>query len=156
MVKKSYQAGVRDEKNVAKAILKNQRASLKFSSEIAREIKGKRLDKSVKFMEDIVAKKRHLPIRVFKKGVPHRKGDAKSYTPAGRYPVGAANVFLKLLETVKANADYKGLDAENLIITHILASQGFQRISFQSQGKISGKRRKRKSVHLEIIVREAK
>lgn len=156
MVKKVYQTEIHDEKNVAKAILKNQRASLKFSTEMAREIKGKRLDKSERFVEDIVAKKRHLPLRVYKKKVAHRKGDAQSYTPSGRYPTDTANVFLKLLETVKANADYKGMDAENLIITHIFASKGFQRISFQTQGRISGKRRKRKSVHLEIVVREAK
>jgi len=156
MVKKAYQVQLAKETAIAKAMLKNQRASLKFSTELAREIKGKRLDKSEKFLQEIVEKKTHLPLRVYRRKVPHRKGETKSFTPAGRYPMGTAKIFLKLLETVKANADYKGLDSENLIITHLFASQGFQRVSYQTQGRISGKRRKRKSVHLEIVVMEAK
>ena len=62
---------------------------------------------------------------------------------------------MKALEELKSNADYKGLDAENLLIVHGFASQGYARISFQSQGRISGKRRKRKATHLELIAREA-
>ena len=60
-----------------------------------------------------------------------------------------------MLNSVKANADYKGLNEENLIIIHAFSSQGFRRRSAQSQGRISGKRRKRKSTHMEVIVREA-
>jgi large subunit ribosomal protein L22 len=155
MVKKEYQKKI-EGKKVAKAVAKNQRASLKYSTELVREIKGKRLDKAEAFIKRILKKEEYLPLRVYNKKVGHRKGDAKSFSKSGRFPKGTLNVFLKLLESVKANADYKGLDSENLMIVHAFASQGFQRTSFQSQGKIGGKRRKRKSTHIEVIVMEGK
>lgn len=156
MVKKNYQAKLKDSKKIAKAIAKNQRASLKFSTEIVREIKGKRVDSVEKFLQRILEKKEWLPLRRYKKKTGHKKGSAKSFTKIGGTPVGTVRVFLNLLNTVKANADYKGLDADNLIITHVFASQGFRRYSSQSQGRTAGKRRRRKSVHLEIAVVEAK
>ncbi len=156
MVKKNYQVGVKDEKKVTKAIAKNQRASLKYATELVREIKGKRVSKVEEVLNRILEKKEFLPLRRYKKKIGHRKGKAKSSTKTGRYPIRTVNVFLNLLNTVKANADYKGLDAENLVITHAFASQGFRRISYQSQGRISGKRRRKKSIHLEIIAREVK
>ena len=86
----------------------------------------------------------------------HRKGDAQSFTKSGKYPIRACRAFLGLLDSVKSNADYKGLDAEKLLIKHITANQGYRRISYQARGRISGKRRQKKSTHLEIIVQEMK
>ncbi|MCX6798754.1 MAG: hypothetical protein NTW59_01500 [Candidatus Diapherotrites archaeon] len=48
------------------------------------------------------------------------------------------------------------MGTDNLLIAHCFASQGFRRIGFQPKGKIAGKRRKRKSAHIEIVVTEAK
>jgi ribosomal protein L22 len=61
-----------------------------------------------------------------------------------------------MLELVKANADFKGLDTDKLLIIHAFAAQGFRRMSLQPKGKIGGKLRLRKSVHLEVIVTEVK
>jgi len=97
-----------------------------------------------------------LPLRKYNKKIGHKKGEAKLFSKIGRYPKRTLKAFVEILNTVQANADYKGLDSENLIITHMFASQGFQRTSYQSQGRISGKRRKNKSVHLEVVVMEAK
>ncbi len=157
MVKKAYQvqtsAGAA---RIAKAVMKNKPISLKYSLEIISNIKGQRLDKSVAWLNRILRMEEFLPLRVYNKKVPHRRGDAKMFAKAGRYPLRAVKAFIGLLNTVKANADYKGLDSENLLITHAFASQGFARMSYQSQGRISGKARKRKSAHIEIVVREAR
>lgn len=156
MAKKNYYSEIAGEKNVAKAILKNRHASLKYSTEIAREIKGMRLDKAEAFLKRIASKQEFLPLRRYSTKGAHRKGDARSFTKAGRYPGKTAGCFLDLLENVKANADYKGMDAENLLIASVFASQGYARRSHQKQGNISGKSYKRKSAHLEIVVREAR
>jgi|SRR3989344_7504753 len=154
MVKRNYQIELKGKK-IAKAMTKNANVSLKFSLELIREIKGKRLDKSEAFLGRIVDMKEHLPLRVYKKKVAHRRGDARSFTKSGKYPVKTAKIWISLLQSVKANADYAGLDADNLIITHAFASQGYRRYSFQSQGRIGGKRRIKKAAHIEIAVREA-
>jgi large subunit ribosomal protein L22 len=156
MTKKFYSTELAESKKIAKAILTNQPISLKYSIEISREIRGKPLNKAEKFLMDVSEKKRHVPLRRFRQEMGHRKGDAVSFTKSGKFPLRASKVFLGLLDSVKANADYKGLDAENLLIKHVSANQGFRRVSFQSQGRISGKRRHKKSTHLEIIVQEMK
>ena len=154
MVKRNYQVELKGKK-IAKAMTKNANVSLKFSLELIREIKGKRIDKAEAFLRRIRKQEEFLPLRVYKKKVAHRRGDARSFTKSGRYPIKVAKIWLSLLESVKANADYAGLDADNLIITHAFASQGYRRYSYQSQGRIGGKRRIKKSAHIEVAVREA-
>ena len=157
MVKKTYQISTSaGAARIAKAMMKNKPVSLKYSLEIISNIKGQRLDKSLAWLGRIMRMEEFLPLRVYHKKVPHRKGEAKMFAKAGRYPFRVVKAFIGLLNTVKANADYKGLDSENLLITHAFASQGFARMSYQSQGRISGKARKRKAAHIEIVVREAR
>lgn len=155
--KKNYnvQFSLSNEKTIAKAIANNAPVSLKYSTEISREIKGKRINWAMQFLKDVSEKKRHLPLRRYNKEVPHRKGDAISHTKTGRYPKRCSGKWLELLEQVKANADYKGLNADNLIIIHAFASKGVGRTSHQKQGKISGKTHVGKAAHLEVIAREA-
>ncbi len=156
MVKKNLQNRSVAGKKSAVAVLKNKPVSLKYVLEIIRAVKGKRVDKAIAFLKRVMAFEEHLPLRVYNKKVPHRKGQAKSYVKAGRYPVRAAKAFIELLELAKANANNKGLDAENLLIVHAFASQGFRRTAYQPMGRIAGKVRKRKSCHMEVVVREAK
>ena len=155
MVKKNYQVSAASGK-IAKAMMKNKPVSLKYSLEIISNIKGQPVEKALVWLGRISRMENFLPLRKYNKKVGHRKGDSQMFAKAGRYPVRCVNALIELLQTVKANADYKGMDSENLLITHMFASQGFARMSYQSQGRISGKARKRKSTHLEVIVREAR
>ena len=156
MVKQSLQIQQVHAKKTAHAIMKNKPVSLKYVLEIIRQIKGKRVDKAIDYLERVVDMKDHVPLRVYHGKVAHRKGQAQGYVKAGRYPIRTANAIIEILESVKANADFKGLDSDNLIIIHMFASQGYARIGYQAMGRISGKRREHKSCHIEVVVREAK
>ncbi|MBM3281835.1 MAG: 50S ribosomal protein L22 [Candidatus Diapherotrites archaeon] len=157
MVKTNYNyAGTYDAQRMARAFSTNQAASVKYSLEISRMIKGKSLDESVKFLNDVASQKTFLPLRTYHKKVPHRKGQAIVGTKSGRYPQRTCKVWLNILNTVRANADVKGLDVKKLQIVHANATHGFQRIRNQAQGRISGKSRKSKSAHIEVIVREVR
>ncbi|PIN85796.1 MAG: 50S ribosomal protein L22 [Candidatus Diapherotrites archaeon CG11_big_fil_rev_8_21_14_0_20_37_9] len=157
MVKKSYQIQTEGrQKKRAMAMMKNKPISRKYTVEIISHIKGKRVDKSLTWLEKITKMEEFLPLRKYIKKIGHRKGDSKANTKVGRYPIRTVKAIMELLESVKANADYKGLDSENLLITHMFASEGFTRASYQSQGRIAGKRRANKSTHVEIIVEEAR
>lgn len=147
---------VKNEKKVAKAIAKNQRISTKYATELCREIRGKKLSKVEKRLQRILNKEEFLPLRKYNRKVAHRKGESISGVKSGRYPQKLCEAFLKLLDSVKANADFKGLDNENLLIAHCFASRGFARRSAQSKGRIAGKRRRSKSTHVEVIVAEAR
>lgn len=157
MAKKNYQIQLSDsdKKKTAMAVAKGSRMSLKYATEIIRQIRGKPLNKAEEFLQKVIAHKEHLPLHTYRKKVAHRKGEAKDGVKSGRYPEKTCKAVLSVLESVKANADYKGLDEEKLLIVHAFASQGFARVSHQPQGHIGGKRRKKQSVHFEVIVREA-
>lgn len=98
------------------------RISPKAATEVCRAIKGMKLDEAKRFLEEVIKMKRPVPFRRYKKEVPHRRMDEKWY--AGRYPVKAAKRILKLLEELEANAEYKGMDVENLIIIHAASQRG--------------------------------
>lgn len=156
MAKKNYQATPGKESKTAKAILKNTGVSLKYATEILREIKGQPVNKAIARLQRICEMKEALPLRKYNKKVAHRKGYPKAGVKSGRYPINTAKKVIEMLELAKANADFKGLEAEKLLVIHGFASQGFRRMGLQPKGKIGGKLRLKKSVHLEVIVMEVK
>lgn len=95
--------------------------SPKHSVEICREIRGMDLQKAKDYLEEVVELKTPVPFKKFKKCVPHRKG--KGFGP-GRYPQKAASKILKLLEDCEANAEYNGLNTDELRIKHISSKKG--------------------------------
>lgn len=158
-MKKEYNfdfSELKDEKGIAKAMALNKPISTKYATEFCREINGKNVERVEAFLNNVIQGKEFLPLRKYNKKVAHRKGDSKSNVKSGRYPKKAAGVFLGLVRDVKANADYKGLDVDKLFVLHSFASLGFRRFGYQARGKIGGKRRRKKSTHIEIIVKERK
>ncbi len=139
-------------KKIAKAKSRNAPISFKFSVELAREIKGRKYSSVLKFIERIIKKEEHLPIRKFRKKVAHRKGEAKSKVKSGRYPIRVARVWKKLLESAEKNADALGLDIKNLYVLHAFTSKGLRRITIQKKGRM--RYRRKKACHIEIILEE--
>jgi large subunit ribosomal protein L22 len=111
-----------DESRIAKAMGVELRMSPKWSVETCWAIRGKKLEDAIEFLEDVIQMRRPVPIKKYKKGLAHRRGLSKAY--AGRYPVKVAENILKVLESARSNAEYKGLDTERLYIKHISALRG--------------------------------
>lgn len=110
-----------EESKIARVCGRNLRISPKHSVEIARTIKGMRVDQAKAYLEKVQKKKAAVPFRRHRKKVGHKKV-FKWY--AGRYPVKASGHFYRLLKEVEANAEYKGLDNERLRIIHASAYKG--------------------------------
>ncbi|MEK6977939.1 MAG: 50S ribosomal protein L22 [Candidatus Hydrothermarchaeota archaeon] len=117
-----YPFEIEEEARVAKATGRELRVSPKFSFEICREIKGKNLEAAKRFLEDVMAMKRPVPLKRYKKGVAHSRGLEKAC--AGRYPVKAASKVLEVLQSAEANAEYKGLSKEKLYIKEMAVLKG--------------------------------
>jgi len=156
MAKRSYQAEVGKPSKTAKAIITNSNISLKYSTEICNQIKGLPVEKALAWLARIETHEEYLPLKKYHKKVAHRKGDSKEGVKSGRYPEMTCRAFISLLNLAKNNADFKGLDAEKLIILTAFASMGINRYSYQSKGKISGKSRRQNATHIEVIVMEQK
>lgn len=120
-----YSIKIEDEESIAKASLREVTISHKHAVELAREIKGMFLEEARSYLEDVMAKKRALPFKRFNRKVGHRRDLHKWHS--GRYPVKTAKFFLKLLDNLENNAEYKGLDTGRLKIIHCTALKGRKR-----------------------------
>ncbi len=110
-----------EEMSAAKATGYEMPISFKHAVEICRAIKGKKVQEAKKYLEEVVALKRVVPFRRHKKKVAHKNIEGWY---AGRYPQKAASYILKVLENLEANAEYKGLDVEKLVIVYAQAQKG--------------------------------
>ncbi|MDR3223046.1 MAG: 50S ribosomal protein L22 [Methanobrevibacter sp.] len=111
-----------DNPKTACAMAKTLKISPKHSVEICREIRGMKLSKAKDYLVDVIEMKKAIPFKRHNKKVGHRKG-LKGW-PTGRYPVKASKSILDVLESAEANAEYKGLNTENLFIEHISSHRG--------------------------------
>ncbi len=74
------------------------------------------------YLEDVIALKRPVPFKRYNSKVPHRRGLIG--WDAGRYPQKAAKAVLSVLINAASNAEYKGLDPEDMRITHAVTKKG--------------------------------
>lgn len=91
----------------------------KPSREICHTLKGMKLEEAKKFLNDVIDRKRAVPYYRYRGKTPHRKG--LQGHDAGRFPEKAAGEILKILDSVEANAEFKGLYANRLRIVHMAA-----------------------------------
>jgi len=94
----------------------------KVAREICNHIKGMKLEEAKAFLKDVINKKRAVPYYRYRGKVPHRK--QLQGHDAGRFPEKAAKEILKILNSVEANAEFKGLYADKLKIVHMAAHRG--------------------------------
>ncbi len=126
--------------------------SPKHAIEIARFIRNQDLNRAISYLNDVVEKKKAVPFRRFNRNVAHKRG--LEGWDAGRYPVKASQGYIKLLESIKKNAEYSGLDADRLVIVHAAANRGRGQKAFfpRAMGRATPKRRE--TVNIEVIVQE--
>ena len=88
----------------------------------------------------------------FNKKVGHRHGLEHGF--AGRYPVNAATQILRVLEGAEANAEYKGLDMENLRIVHASAYPGMKIKRFIPRAFGRSSPKNKTLSHVELVLEE--
>lgn len=134
----------------SKAIGKELHISRKHAYEIARAIKGKKIEDARGFLEEVAELRKAVPYKRYIRNVPHRKGMC-----TGRYPQKAAKEFLKVLKNAENNARYRGLDAENMRISHVATKKGhtFRGTFPRAQGRATPKDHETVSVEMVLEVK---
>jgi len=131
--------------NSAKAVVISAGISTKQSIEVCKHIRGLNTVKAKKILKEAIDLKKAIPFTRFTNGVGHRRGKMGS----GSYAPKTCQTILKLIESVEANAQYRGINSSNLLIKHICAQQG------TNDWRYGRKRRQQmKSTHVEIVVEE--
>ncbi|MFH1787631.1 MAG: uL22 family ribosomal protein [archaeon] len=120
--------------------ISNVPISTKYSRDICKFIKYKKIDKAIDDLEQVILLKKAVPM---KGEIPHRKGKIMS----GRFPKRASENFIRILKSLKSNAENH--DVENPVITEAIAN-----IGERPYGKFGRVRKKR--THITIKAREKK
>lgn len=123
----------------AEAHGKDMPISKKHAVAICNAIRHKGVKDAQKMLELVTRKKKAVAM---KGEIPHRKGTGKP----GRYPVKAAEAFIKLLKELKANASVKGINDE-LIITRAVANKAARQ---HRSARIAFGRKKFKRTHVDL------
>ena len=118
--------------------------STKYAIAICRFIKGKEIKDARRYLEDVKALRKSIPM---KGEYGHKKGPGKIASGAGRYPVQASGHFINLLLTLAGNATNH--DILTPVITFAMANQASTPV-----GRFG--RWKRKRTHITIKARELK
>ncbi|MBS7654384.1 MAG: 50S ribosomal protein L22 [Candidatus Bathyarchaeia archaeon] len=136
----------------AKASGRDLRISPKAAREVCAAIKGMMLDDAKEYLRQLIAKKKPVQFKRYNKKLPHRRG----LQGAGRYPVKAARRILEVLESAEANADYKGLDLENLRVVHAAAYPGAKIRRYMPRAFGRATPRFEALCHVEIVLEQVK
>ncbi len=140
-----------DPERMARASGRDLRISPKHSVELLREIRGMMLNDALKYLDDVIAKKRPVPLRRFNDSQGHKPG--KGFGP-GRYPVKVAKAVKKVLLNAKNNAEQKGLDVDRLKIIHAAAHRGPVLRGYIPRAFGRATPFNEQTTHIEIVVEE--
>lgn len=140
-----------DPERMARASGRDLRISPKHSVELLREIRGMMLNDALRYLDDVIALKRPVPLKRHYDSQGHKPG--RGFGP-GRYPVKVAKAVKKVLMNAKNNAEQKGLDADRLRIIHAAAHRGPVLRGYIPRAFGRATPFNEQTTHIEIVVEE--
>ncbi|WP_297465276.1 50S ribosomal protein L22 [Thermococcus sp.] len=140
-----------DPERMARASGRDLRMSPKHSVELLREIRGMMLNDALRYLDDVIALKRPVPMKRFNDSQGHKPG--RGFGP-GRYPVKVAKAVRKILLNAKNNAEQKGLDPDRLRIIHAAAHRGPVLRGYIPRAFGRATPFNEETTHIEIVVEE--
>jgi len=138
-----------DPDTTAKALGRELTISPKLAREVAGMVRGMKVDKAIQALEDVVALKRPVPLKRYNKRVSHKQG-----VGPGRYPEKVAKAFLNVIQSAVANAEYKGLDVDNMVLRTITVSRGRTIPGHMPRAHGRATQWNQETVNLEVIIEE--
>ena len=145
----TYYSQTSDPATTARAYGRDLDCSPKSGRNVARAIKGMPVARAKEFLVSVSELKTPVPFKVRNRKIHHRRGEG--FGP-GKWPVGVVTRFLKVLESAEANAEYKGLDKERLVITHASAYQGTVTQAFTPRAQGRATPHYNRKCNFEVIV----
>jgi large subunit ribosomal protein L22 len=135
-----------------RASLREKQISHKHAREIAVAIKGLSLEKARDYLQNVISMKSAVPFRRYNKQVGHKSDPG---VMSGRYPQKSATEFLKLLDNLESNAEYKGMDLDRLKIINATVHKGvlIKRFIPRAMGRATPKNNV--LTHVELVAQEA-
>jgi large subunit ribosomal protein L22 len=138
MVQFKYAFQNYDKAKHVRSSLREKTISHKHAREIAVTIKGMTIEKARNYLEDVIRLERAVPFRRYHNEIGHKSDTG---VMSGRYPQKAAGEFIKLLDNLESNAEYKGMDLDRLHIVNATVHKGrkIQRFIPRAMGRATPK-----------------
>lgn len=133
-----------EKEHMARVMGRSLPISFKQSVEICNLIRNKELGHAKGILKGAIEHKQAIPFRRFRHNIGH-----KAKIGVGRYPIKASREILKLINSVEANAQFKGLNTANLVINSIIANKASKTMRYGSK-----RTRRAKRTNIEIVVEE--
>ena len=134
-----------------RASLREKDISHKHAREIAVAIKGLSIEKARDYLQSVTHLKRAVAFGRFKNQVGHKSDPGMM---SGRYPQKSAKEFLKVLDNLESNAEYKGMDLDRLKIINVTVQKGVtvKRFIPRAMGRATPKNNV--LTHVELVAQE--
>lgn len=143
-----------DKTRHVRASIREKDISHKHAREIAVAIKGRSIEKARELLQNVIARKEAIPYRRYNNEVAHRSNIRDGFF-AGRFPKKAASEFIRILDNLESNAEYKGMDLDRLRIISAAVHKGTKLKRFQPRAMGRSSPKFDTLVHVEIIAQEA-
>jgi large subunit ribosomal protein L22 len=143
-----------DKTKHVRASIREKDISHKHAREIAVAIKGRSIEKARELLENVISRKEAIPYRRYNNEVAHRSNIRDGFF-AGRFPKKAASEFLKILDNLESNAEYKGMDLDRLRIVSAAVHKGTKLKRFQPRAMGRSSPKFDTLVHVELVAQEA-
>lgn len=127
--------------------------SPKAAREICLTLKEMTLSKAISLMENVQEMKSPIAFRRHKLKVGHRS-ELVGF-PTGSYPVKAAGEILDVLQNLRGNCEFKGLDPDRVRLIHASAKAGRVIKDYVPRAHGRSSPNFHVLVHVEFVAREA-
>ena len=138
-----------DAEKTSRALGKEMSVSPKHCREVCKMLPGMKVEDAKKYLEEVIELKRAVPYTRFKMYV-----NPKPKIGPGRFPKNAAKAILRVLQSAQSNAEYKGLDAENMRVKVAAAHRGRIQKSFMPRAQGRSTPWNEQTTNIEIILEE--
>jgi large subunit ribosomal protein L22 len=127
-----------DKTRHVRAALREKTISHKYAREISHSLKGKSIESSRTYLQSVTRLEHAVPFKRFNNEVGHKSDTG---VMSGRYPRKAASEFLRLLDNLESNAEYRGMDLDRLKIVNATVHKGrkLERFTPRAMGRASPK-----------------
>lgn len=123
----------------AKSKVADLRVHYKNTYEVARAVKGLKINKAIDYLENCTEHRQIIPFRRYTGGV-GRHAQAKAFKHTlGRWPEKSLKAVRELLVNLRANAETKGLDLDRCLLSHAVVQRAVngRRRTYRAHGRIS-------------------
>jgi large subunit ribosomal protein L22 len=140
-----------DPETTSRAIGKEVSVSPKHCREVCKMLKGRTVEDAKKYLQSVADLKTPVPYTRYKMFL-----SPKAKTGPGRFPKKAALAIMKVLESARSNAEYKGLDADGMRVKVACAHRGRIQVGYMPRAYGRSTAWNEQTTNIEIVLEEGK